>query len=224
VKVPWWRRFFQRKPKTYEAGERKRAMRSGARPRRGAGSRFRFIFKWVVAGLFALGAVGYLTVPSVGSLINGGIRGVAESVQRFVSPTLVLVHASEATASSAVGEHPASNVTDGATNTDWQGAGSDQTLTFTFERPIDLGALNLWNGAADPKTKALRTDLRRPSKLELTSQSGQSTTIDLDDIHDRQIRYVDLGGVETLTIRVLETNGPASAPVSFSEIEFLRKG
>ena len=69
--------------------------------------------------------------------------------------------------------------------------------------------MNIWNGSADPKTKVLRKDLRRPSKLELTSQSGQTTTIDLDDIHDRQVRYVDLSGVEALTIKILQTNGPS---------------
>ena len=179
---------------------------------------------WVLAGLVLLGAVGYLAVPSVGSAINGGVRGVVDTVRRMVSPALVLVSAADTEASDALKDHAATEVTDGATNSDWQATGSDQTLTFTFERPIDLGAVNIWNGSADPKTKVLRKDLRRPSKLELTSQSGQTTTIDLDDIHDRQVRYVDLSGVEALTIKILQTNGPSDAPVSLSEIEFLKKG
>jgi hypothetical protein len=182
------------------------------------------VMTWVLGGLLLLGAVGYLAVPSVGSAINGGVRGMFNAIRGIVSPTLVLVSASESDASDALKDHAASEVIDGATNSDWQANGSDQTLTFTFERPIDLGAVNIWNGAADPKTKVLRKDLRRPSQLELTTQSGQTTTIDLDDIHDRQVRYVDLSGVEALTIKILQTNGPSEAPVSLSEIEFLKKG
>jgi hypothetical protein len=223
VTIPWYRRMFQGKPKTYEAGERKQAMRSGASPRRGVGTRLRFIVGWALAGLVVLGAIGYVAVPSVGSAINGGLRGAINAVGRIVSPTLVLVHADSTDASDAIKDHQAAKVTDGATNSDWQADGRRPTLTFTFERPIDIGALNLWNGAADPKTKALRTDLRRPSQLVLTTQSGQEATIDLDDIHDRQVRYVDLSAVEELVIEVRETNGPDDAPVSLSEIEFLRK-
>ena len=49
-------------------------------------------------------------------------------------------------------------------------------------------------------------------------------TIDLDDVHDRQVRYFDLAAVSTLTIKIGQTNGPASAPISLSEFEFLAKG
>jgi hypothetical protein len=223
VKIPWYRRLFQRKPKTYEAGERKQAMRAGTAPRRGIGSRLRFVVGWALAGLVVLGAIGYVAVPSVGSAINGGVRGAVDTVRKIVSPTLVLVHADGTDASDSIKDHAASKVTDGATNSDWQADGEHPTLTFTFERPIDIGALNLWNGAADAKTKALRTDLRRPSQLLLTAQNGQTATIDLDDIHDRQVRYVDLSGVEELVVEIVQTNGPDDAPVSLSEIEFLRK-
>ena len=199
-------------------------MQVNARPKRGPGSRLGFILRWAVLGLVLLGAVGYLAVPSFGSAINGGMRGIVDTVRRAVSPQLVLVHASTTKSSAATKDHPAANVTDGATNTDWQAADDGATLTFTIERPIDLGAVNLWNGAADPKTKALRTDLRRPAQLILTSQSGQSVTLDLNDIHDKQTPYFDLAGVETLTVKIAQTNGPSSAPVSLSEIEFLKKG
>ena len=150
---------------------------------------------------------------------------MVDTVRRIVSPALVLVSAADAEASDALNDHAASEVTDGATNSDWQAAGTDQTLTFTFERPIDLGAVNIWNGSADPKTKVLRKDLRRPSKLELTSQSGQTTTIDLDDIHDRQVRYVDLSGVEALvgsrsSRRTVRATRPCPCPRSSS----FRKG
>jgi hypothetical protein len=224
VKVPWWRRIFQRKPKTFEAGERKKAMQASARPRRGLGARAGFVLRWAVLGLVLVGAVGYMAVPSVGSAINGGLRGLVDTVRGIVSPSLDLVHAASTRASLELKDHPAKNLSDGATNTDWQAADDSAVLTFTFERPINIGAMNLWNGAADPKTKALRTDLRRPAQLVLTSQTGQSVTIDLQDIHDKQTPYFDLSGVETLTIKITQTNGPASAPVSFSEFEFLKKG
>jgi hypothetical protein len=224
VKVPWWRRIFRRKARTFEAGERKKAMLASARPKRGFGTRIGFILRWAVLGLVLVAALGYVAVPSVGSAINGGLRGIVDNVRRIVSPSLVLVHPATTTASSTVKDHPAKNLTDGATNTDWQATDDGAVLTFTFERPIDLGAMNIWNGAADPKTKALRTDLRRPAQLILTSQSGQTVTIDLSDIHDKQTPYFDLSAVETLTVKISQTNGPGSAPVSLSEFEFLKKG
>jgi hypothetical protein len=224
VKIPWWSRIFRRKPKTFEAGERKKAMQASARPKRGLGTRLGFIFRWAALGLLLVGAVGYMAIPSVGSAINGGLRGIVDGVRGFVSPQLLLVHPATTSATAEVKDHPAKNLTDGATNTDWQAADAGAAMSFKFERPIDLGAMNIWNGAADPKTKALRTDLRRAAQLILTSQSGQSVTIDLDDVHDKQVRYFDLSAVETLTIKISQTNGPASAPVSLSEFEFLKKG
>jgi hypothetical protein len=199
-------------------------MTSGGPRRRGLGTRFQFVIRWALAGLIVLGAVGYVAVPSVGSLINGGIRGVVDQARRILSPSLTLVHAATSQTNTSVTDHPAKNVTDGATNTDWQADGDQLFLTFTFERPIDLGAMNIWNGAADSKTKALRTDLRRPAQLLLETQSGQTATIDLDDIHDKQVRYVELSAVETLTIRVVQTYGPADAALALSELEFLKKG
>lgn len=224
AKAPWWRRIFRRTARRYEAGERKRTMRSGVAPNRGLGTRFRFVLRWALAGLVLLGVAGYVAVPSMGSLVNGGIRGVVDQVRRIASPSLTLVHAATTQASSTVTDHPAKNVTDGATNIDWQGDGDELVLTFTFERPIDLGAMNIWNGAVDSATKVLRTDLRRPAQLVLETQTGQTATIDLDDIHEKQVRYVDLSAVETLVIRVVQTYGPADVPLALSELEFLKKG
>jgi hypothetical protein len=199
-------------------------MRTGVARSRGLGTRLRFVASWALAGLIILGAVGYVAVPSVGGLINGGIRGVVDQARRIVSPTLTLVHADATEANSALKDHPAKNITDGATNTDWQADGDELVLTFTFERPIDLGAMNIWNGAVDSKTKTLRTDLRRPAQLLLETQSGQTATIDLDDLHDKQVRYFELSAVETLTIHVVQAYGAADAALALSELEFLKKG
>jgi hypothetical protein len=59
--------------------------------------------------------------------------------------------------------------------------------------------------------------------MELTFEDGRVEVINLQDVNTKQEHRFDASAVESLEIRVLSTNGPESAPVTISEIEFFRK-
>ena len=123
------------------------------------------------------------------------------------------------TASSELPDHPVQKAFDTFNNTDWQGNDKVPTITITFKAPIDLGALIIYSGNKDQFT-----DLRRPSQIALDFPDGTSTTLNLQDIATAQTLNFSASKVDKVTIRVLATNGPETAPISITEMEFFRKG
>lgn len=171
----------------------------------------------------AVGIFGYVGIPSfrgaVDQALSGGLPGIASRISGIVSPRLTIVRPVKVTASSELPGHAADLMFDTFTNTDWQGTGATPTITVTFKDKVDLGAVILHLGNADKFV-----DLRRPAKIELDFPDGTSATITPQDVHDSQTFTLEAKGVDTVTIKILATNGPASAPVSISEIEFFQKG
>ncbi|MEI7742212.1 MAG: hypothetical protein WCK58_00525, partial [Chloroflexota bacterium] len=230
TKLPWWRRIFGggKKAKQYTAGERIGSMEAGSKKKGGGLLKGAFtglgLVRTVLAALVGLGLVGYLAIPSVqgtvNSFVSGGIPGIVDKIQRFVNPKLDPIRPTEVTASSEVDGHPVKQMFDTFTNTDWQGNDKVSTFTVKFKETFDLGAVIVHPGSADTFT-----DLRRPSKLAFDFADGTSITIDVQDVKDAQtFTSVTAGKIDSLTIRILATNGPESAPISISEIEFFKKG
>ena len=231
--LPWWKRIFRRgpkKPKQYAAGERIAPMAAGSSPSSGGGASGLLrsglkLRNLVVVGLgliVAVGIFGYVGIPSfqgfVNQAIGGGIPGVIDSIRKVVAPTLAIERPVSITASSEVKDHPASLLFDAATNTDWQGTDKAPTITATFKEKVDLGAVILHIGS----TKAF-VDTRRPAELMFTFPDGSSKKITLKDVPDPQTFDLSASNADSVVITITATNGPESAPVSISEIEFFKK-
>jgi hypothetical protein len=225
--LPWWRRIFRRKPKqpkAFAAGERTGSMKAGAQAGLRSGRKIMTYVRLALGLLVVVGIFGYIGVPSVQKFVNeaiggGGISGIVDNIRRIVQPTLEPVRPTNVTASEELKDHPGRLAFDTFTNTDWEANGTSPSLTITFKEPVDLGAVIVHSGAADTFV-----DLRRPSKLELSFPDGSSTTLTLKDEHDPQTFDLSASKVDSVKISILETNGPANAPVSLSELELFSKG
>jgi ribosomal protein L40E len=233
-KLPWYRRIFRRTPKAkpqYAAGERLSTMKPSTPGRGGLRSGVRQLFKvrnLIVVGLglvVAIGIFGYVGIPSwqryVADATSGGIPGVIDSIKRFVNPPLLPVHPNPAdiTATSELPGHEARKAFDGFFNTDWQGSGATPSIHVKFAEPTNLSSVIVRIGNEDAFV-----DMRRPATLEFDFPDGSSTTLTLADTHDPQTFDLSASNIDSMTIKVTSTSGPAGTPVSISLFELFRKG
>jgi hypothetical protein len=224
--LPWWRRIFRRQPKApkrYAAGERTGSMKAGAQGGIRSALKLMNVVRFGLGLLVVVGIFGYVGIPSFQKFVNestgGGIPGIINTVQRFISPQLNPVRPTGVTASDAVKDHAGQLVFDTFTNTDWQANSDNPSLVISFKQPVDLGAVIVHAGNADAFV-----DLRRPAALRLDFSDGTSTTLTLKDEHDPQTFDLSASKVDSVTITITDTNGPTGTPVSLSELEFFAKG
>jgi hypothetical protein len=158
----------------------------------------------------------------VSEVTSGGLPGIVNRIGAFFNPPQVPVRPiiGDLTASSEVTDHPVQLLFDTHSNTDWRAEGDQPSMTATFQQKVDLLSVYVFSGAAGNDF----VKLRRPASLQFTFGDGSSTTVALEDKHDKQFFELKAPGVDTVTIKVLTTFGPADAPVSLSEIELFRKG
>lgn len=234
TRLPWWKRLFgggrNKQEHVYAAGERKSSMKKAA-PRT-SGIRGLLGKIGIVRGLLglvvAIGIFGYVGIPSfrgmvtsaADPLLHGGPTQVIDNIRRIVSPkpAQVVPRPEDVSATSEVSGHEARLIRDGSTVTDWQGTDKVPEITIKFEEPIDLGWVIVRTG-----NSAAFADMRRPSALEFVFPDGSTKRIDLEDAKEPQTFEVSASDIASLVIRVVDTNGPESTPISISEIEFFKK-
>jgi hypothetical protein len=224
VRLPWWRRIFQRQPKAakaYAAGERTGSMKPKGAKGAGSGRKIPQVGTLIKGGLALLigfGIIGAVVFPSIPQMLLSGSTGFVDDIRKMFAPTFAPVHPIGATASSETADHTAGLAIDTFLNTDWQSTEATPTLTVTFQTAIDLGAVYVYSGTAKDFTT-----IRRPSKLEFIFPDGSSKTIDLvDDVKPQQFQ-IDANDIKNLQVKVLETAGPDGTPVALSELEFFMK-
>jgi hypothetical protein len=237
AKVPWYRRIFgggeKKQPKQFAAGERIDSMQKGSAksPRQGFGAMMRNVAKGrsAVVGLLgifvAIGFLGYIGLPSVHGMVDGALSGgpqhIIDNLRKAIAPTPQIVTPTSVTSgdpTADVKNHPPTLVWDKATNTDWQTTSKTPSLTVTFKDKIDLMFVLVY-----PGNSANFVDLQRPATLRITFPDKTFQDINLADTKDKQSFPVSKDGIDSLTITVLDTNGPATAPLSISELEFNKK-
>jgi len=195
----------------------------------GLGSRLKGLLKSVgvvkggLALLMGLGVIGYVGIPSIHSQVDGamsgGIPGLVDKVKRIVAPTLSPIRPDSVTASSEAPKHPVALAFDTYTNTDWEGTDKTPIITVNFKQPVDLGAVILHLGTQDQFTTT-----RRPAEIDLTFSDGTTAVLKPKDVHDPQTLDLSASKVTWVQIKVVDTAGPAGAPISISEIELFKKG
>jgi hypothetical protein len=227
--VPWWRRIFRRQPKAAKpmaAGERTGSMQAGARQGIRGFMKLRTLAVGALGIFVAIGILGYVGIPSFQKYVNeftsGGLPGVVDKVRGFINPqqTIVRPVLASLVASDQVDGHPVQQLFDGVTNSDWRAQGKSPTVTAKFPEKVDLLSVYVHNGVAGKDF----VNFRRPTQLQFSFPDGTTTTVDLQDVHDKQLFELKDSGTDQVTIKVLATAGPADAPVAISEIEFFRKG
>ena len=232
AKLPWYRRIFAPRPKpakTYAAGERIGSMRSGSAmggAKQGLGGvvKGRTILVGIIGLLVGLGLIGYLGVPSfkstVDTALGGGPQQLIGNIQRMINPQLEIIRPKpgDITSDDVVGDHAASRVSDKGSNTEWQAAGDQPSLTIAFPETTDLSNVIVTSGAAKDFTS-----LRRPEQIRFLFDDGTSMTIRLEDDHDPQTFDLKAAKIKSVVVTVISTYGPDDAPMALSELEFFRR-
>jgi hypothetical protein len=214
---PWWRRIFRRRKRELAAGERPTTM-SPAKRTRPTLSRAAFITRWALTGLVALGLIGVVAIPSLRSGAIEIATGGLDQIRRIVAPRLAPETPAAVTSTDELLDHPVARLFDRRRPTAWQAGGPNPSATATFEHPVDLGAVIIHPGIEDGFL-----DFRRPSRVAFAFEDGSSAEFDLEDVPDPQTFDLNAPAVDTVEIRVLETKGPAGAPLAFAEIEFFTR-
>ncbi len=215
---PWWRRIFQRKPKTFAAGERAGSMQKSGTSGGGSQLKPMTIIKGTLAVLIALGVIGVIAVPSIQGVVLGRGGAIINDIRKFFVPELVNVYASTATPSSEVQDHPGKLLIDRFKNTDWQSSEATPSVQLTFDTSFDLAAVWVHNGNADKYI-----DFRRPTRLSFVFPDGSATEVSLVDDHEPQRFDISANGIKSMEVKVVAMTGPADAPLAISEIEFIGK-
>lgn len=122
------------------------------------------------------------------------------------------------------------NTLDDRPTTAWssRGKGVGATLTYTFERPVDLRAITVRNGYQKLVTGNPDRDLyelnERIRQVRVTTASG-SVVWDLKDARDPQTLKRDLGTTRTVKLTILSTYASDRyKDVALSEIAFTEAG
>jgi hypothetical protein len=202
VRVPWYRRLFRRgSAERYRAGERPRSMDERGRPRRSLLG-ILLPVAVVVAIVAAVGA--YVGVPDVQRQVNDTVAGLKRQLMPELSDVTPTAGASTR------------DVLDGNLLTWWEGEGDQPGLNLRFSPAVDLGVRGIHGGANGDDFPSFR----RPIQLRLTPEGGDPVTLDLADTRDFQSFRIDLRDVARLRVQVLDSRGPANAPVAIRELEF----
>jgi hypothetical protein len=213
---PWWRRIFRRDRRVVPAGERPKRLGEAGRPRPSA---IRRVGPLLVVAAIAFGATSLLVVPGPRAFVEGAVTDLR---LRFL-PQIVDIHPVGVSGPS-VGANGADLTIDDNTATFWLAdpAAGDATLTVDVGSTVNLGGLVVHGGSS---TESDFTKHRRPRTIELTFPGTERPAVDLGlkDTSDPQPLSLDVRGVETVVIRVVdwyESGAGGDELLAIREIEF----
>jgi hypothetical protein len=158
---------------------------------------------------------------------RSGIGDRIEAARKRLSPEYEEVYPAHAQASSALPDHPPEAAVDRAPNTYWaEGSptpGPGQTITFRFDRPVDLGRMGFFNGAqAKPQDFLTQPRLR---EVLIVFDTGRTASLTLKDRDAFQSHEVDAKGVTTVELRIVSVypSPQGGTDASLGEVEFFTK-
>jgi ribosomal protein L40E len=203
----WWRRLLSRRQRP--------ALPAGTRPKRRNQRRFptRSVSFLAVMGLFS--GVAYL-----------GRDVIAAAVARVQDELLdAEVFAQSMKATSEAPDRGPELAIDHTSDRSWAAADPGNVradLESGFDKPFRLTYVVISGGASNvPEVFAKE---RWPVRVQITAMrpdGGQaSLTVDLKDVSTPQSFYVGADQVSAVKISILESRGPAEAPVAVAEVQF----
>ena len=226
VRLPWYRRFFNRlfgvRPR--EAGWRPR--RVG--PPNVMGGVMRIVRIAIVA-MLAVGILAFLLVPSFHRLVIDRVTAAVTTVRKAVHPNYENVYPVTATATSQTAGHAAALTVDRTSNSYWAAISSDRApqLVFTFSEPQDLAEILFRSGApgAQP-SDFLKQPRPKDVHIIFTDAHGKlitATNIALTDTEGSQFYPIEAKQTTTVLIQIQSVHaasGAAPSAVAIAEVEF----
>ncbi len=161
----------------------------------------KIIFNYLVSLLLFIGS--NYVFAQAGSIPN--------NQKAEIDGPLMKVIPSKVKASNSHIQSPAKHIIDGNLINNWgprtkyglrnPKAGLGESVTFKFDEDVEIRKFKIWAGSGTSKTRFLRNN--RPTKIELSSDNGQSIILQLKDIFGFQEFDVNLSG-RKIAMTVLE--------------------
>ncbi len=226
VRLPWYRRFFNRLfgVRTREAGWRPR--RVG--PPNVMGGVMRIVRLAIVA-LLAVGIVAFLLIPPFRNLVVNKVTAGVTSIRKVVHPNYDTIYPVAATATSQTAGHAAALTIDRTSNSYWAAIATDKSpqLVFTFSEPQDLAEILFRSGAPGAQPSDFLSQ-PRPKAVHIifTDAKGKlitATDITLTDQEGSQFYTIDAKQTTTARIQVQSVypaTGATRSSAAIAEVEF----
>jgi len=230
VRLPWYRRFFNKVfgIRTREAGWRP----SRVGPPNVMGGVWRII-RLAIAALIVVALLAFLLIPSFHNLVVDRATSAFTAVRKDVRPNYVPVTPIGASASSATAGHSPMLAIDRFSNTYWAALASDHApvLVVRFSGPQDIAAIVVRSGASGTAPADAFNLQPRPHNLHLVFSNGYTTDVTLNDQDATQAQstLIDETKAKQVTfveIHVVTFYAPAAASpssVAITEVEFRTK-
>jgi hypothetical protein len=230
VRLPWYRRFFNKVfgVRTREAGWRPH--RVG--PPNVMGLVWRIIRLAIVA-LLVVGVLAFLLVPSFHNVVVDRVTSAVTAIRKAVHPNYDPVTPIGASASTAIAGHSPMLAIDRYSNTYWAALPGDRApvLVIRFSGPQDLAEIGFRSGASGTAPADAFLAQPRPHVVHLVFSNGYTTDLTLKDQDATQPQFNALedGKVKQVTfveIHIQSAYAPAGASassVAITEVEFKTK-
>lgn len=222
VRLPWYRRFFNRVfgVRTREAGWR--PARVG--PPNVMGMFWRIV-RLAIAAIIVVALLAFLFIPSFHSLVVNRATTAFTTVRKIVHPNYDPIYPIGASASTAIAGHPPTLAVDRFTNTYWAALPSDHTpsLVIRFAGPQDLAEIGFTSGASGTAPADQFLAQPRPHLLHLVFSDGTTQDLTLTDSEKPQFSAINAKQVTFVEIHVQSVWPTATAPpssVAITEVEF----
>ena len=227
VRLPWYRRFFNRLfgVRTREAGWR--PQRVG--PPNVMGMVWRII-RLTIAAIIVVAVLAFLLVPSFHNAVVNRVTSVVTTVRKAVLPHYDPVYPTGASASSSIAGHLPNLAIDKFVNTYWAARAGDPSpfLKLTFAEPVDLAQIGFDSGAAGTTPADDFLAQPRPHVVHLVFSNGTTTDLTLKDedpkvAKNAQFYAIDAKQVTFVEIHIMSVYAPAGASpssVAIAEVEF----
>jgi hypothetical protein len=230
VRLPWYRRFFNKVfgVRTREAGWRP----SRVGPPNVMGGVWRIIRLAIVA-LIVVAALAFLLIPTFHNAVVDRATSSFTAIRKVIHPNYDPVTPIAASATTAIASHPPMLAIDRFSNTYWASLASDHApvLVVRFSGPQDLAEIGFRSGASGTAPADLFLSQPRPHTVHLVFSNGYTTDLTLKDQDATQPQFYALDDAKTKQVTFVEIHvqavyAPAGASVSsvaITEVEFKTK-
>jgi hypothetical protein len=230
IRLPWYRRFFNRLfgVRTREAGWR--PARVG--PPNVMGLVWRIV-RLALGAVIIVALLAFLLVPSFHNAVADRVSKAFNTWRIALHPNYDPVHPIAASASSAIAGHPPMLAMDGYSNTYWAALASDRApvLVLRFNGPQDIAEIGFRSGASGTAPVDAFLLQPRPHVVHLVFSNGYTTDLTLKDQEATQAQFYALGDgkakqvtfVEIHVQSVYATAAASASSVAITEVEFTTK-
>ena len=230
VRLPWYRRFFNRLfgVRTREAGWRP----SRVGPPNVMGGVWRII-RLAIGALIVVALLAFLLVPSFHNAVADRVSKTFNTWRIALRPNYDPVHPIGASATSAIAGHPATLAMDGFSNTYWAALASDHApvLVLRFNGPQDIAEIGFRSGASGTAPADGFLVQPRPRLVHLVFSNGYTTDLTLKDLEPTQVQFSALGDGKAKQVTFVEIHvqsfyapaGASASSVAITEVEFTTK-